>query len=514
MHDDRHTVMKRFWTTAILLGVLFLAGAGILAARAAGASGHLLTALAAVVLIWLAAVVMWGMVRIYRGLLAPLRRLEAYVEELAHDRLPEAPLEADRNASFPMLTAAANLCREILLNARNREHSLREWGGQACRNRDAAILRCRMLTGMAGEINRPLSLIHAYLYLRRTVPKSLPPEALHDRIARQLGRSQDLLARIARVGALSERPANASRSVRFGLAALLHQVVRDTAGFLSERRVSHLLRYDPDVPKEVFGDREALRQILTMQMRMLAGAGAEHAEIEISCTRSEEHLMIVLRCGRELPGAGGYAALLRRYHENEPEEPPPGAPLPLLRMLWIEAAAANLQAHFDVDEYGPRGTCFRLLLDDVWENAPAVPADERSIRITGSAEEDDDPPAAAERPLDLQKDLVVIGSDGWADEVLQALYPDCRLITDASPEKLPEKADLLLIFLCGDVPENWLATAELLLLRDNPPPLVAVVDTRNQRLIPRMRRAGGGRFLPAPTDFSRLDRILLRLLTA
>jgi len=27
-----------------------------------------------------------------------------------------------------------------------------------------------------------------------------------------------------------------------------------------------------------------------------------------------------------------------------------------------------------------------------------------------------------------------------------------------------------------------------------------------------MRRAGGGHFLPAPTDFVRLDRMLLRLL--
>ncbi|MBQ4107689.1 MAG: hypothetical protein IJC73_08970, partial [Lentisphaeria bacterium] len=370
----------------------------------------------------------------------------------------------------------------------------------------------RMLTGMAGEISRPLSLIHAYLYLNRVLPGGMRSEGLHEHIRHQLERSQDLLGRISLVGALSERPADVARNSRFGLAGLLHEVVKESAEFMRARRVSHLLRYDPDMPKEVYGDRETLCQMLVMMMRMLTAAGAEQAEIEVSCSRSGDQLQIVFRCAREFPGVGGYASLLRRYHENEPADPPPGAPLPLLRMLWIEAAAANLQAHFSVDDYGSNGTCFRLLLDNIWQNVPSALPNERTLQFTDSVDCEDDQIDPTRRPAGLKKNFVVIGSDGYAEEVLQALYPDCRLITGASPENLPPSVDLLLIFLCGDVQENWLVTAELLLLQPEPPPLIAVVDTRNQGLIQRMRRAGGGHFLPAPTDFVRLDRMLLRLL--
>jgi len=165
-----------------------------------------------------------------------------------------------------------------------------------------------------------------------------------------------------------------------------------------------------------------------------------------------------------------------------------------------------------VDDYGSNGTCFRLLLDNIWQNVPSALPNERTLQFTDSVDCEDDQIDPTCRPAGLKKNFVVIGSDGYAEEVLQALYPDCRLITGASPENLPPSVDLLLIFLCGDVQENWLVTAELLLLQPAPPPLIAVVDTRNQGLIQRMRRAGGGHFLPAPTDFVRLDRMLLRLL--
>ena len=40
------------------------------------------------------------------------------------------------------------------------------------------------------------------------------------------------------VGALSERPADVARNSRFGLAGLLHEVVKESAEFMRARRVS------------------------------------------------------------------------------------------------------------------------------------------------------------------------------------------------------------------------------------------------------------------------------------
>ena len=503
---DRN-VAGRYRIAVILLLLLFAAAVGSLIWWSYAPESRWPLALAGIFLAWLMVVGLIAAARVYRHMIRPVLQISAYLKSLARGEMPPPlKLRSAGRISFPELVAAVNLLRDRMVDTSAKLRTMQEQELEEMRGEEGAYLLNRLITAMSREFYQPLSVANGCLYqLKQDPAPEIRREVLHC-LQLQTEDISERAGRISRLGSLAARSAERSEQQTFDTAALIQEIEQNSRKFLRREQLKMTLRYPNEFPARLQGDREELRQLLTLLVRAIGKAALPGSNVEWTLLQADHGLEFRFSCSAYREISGDLPRILEEYRAGKyaGASDDTALPLPLLRFLWGEAAAIRCQSDLAVDYRKPFGMEIVLTLHPVWICESEWGTVAGAAQLTGSA----DNALTVSADAALPASILLAGTERDFAEVIRLLYPDCRLELLPENGKLTgEDPDVAIIFAGADTSGEFLHAASLLAKREKSR-LFAVVDARGCAAEQKLRSAGVCRFLAAPVDFAALDRMI------
>ncbi len=258
------------------------------------------------------------LLKIRTRIVAPFARCDAFLEELANDRMPP-PLQIKHKYGVHSNQTIANLniVRDRISNHMRRKEAAEEREKAARAKLDAANeLKSLIISRLTPDIRMPLTSIRGYAEIlkAKTADNDIFKSEL-DGIAANTVAVSKIVSRIIAFSKIGHQQMEINSS-HFRTAELLELLIKSNDDLLNERDVKLINIYDSTTPELLYTDHELLMQSLLLIIRAVFRA-SEHGEIiNLCCSADDEKVYFIVKDTRRCQCREKLAELYN-FHEAD-----------------------------------------------------------------------------------------------------------------------------------------------------------------------------------------------------
>ncbi len=318
-------------------------------------------------------VMLYGGIRLLKGVVEPLRRMTDFANHLASGETPK-PLkgnlrEIDEIAS---LRASLNFLRDYQQNLHNkfkasimRESEIRH----EIERHDSR--QVRILAGMLPELRQPLSVIKGLaLVLKQMNESAKEPSAEQlralDAIIKRVGLLSRRVDRMDDIASLSRERWGTLRTESFNTAEFLRELKERNRLTLQARELMLINRGSVSAPIGLRTDRELLGQLLSIMIRVVGRASSPGETIQVSCYTDQHRVFFEVRDSHFQVCREDLVRTYRLLHQSDDQGAlcPTSESIGVLGIHLVGDIAKRIGSHLEVLSSEDANVILRLEFDE------------------------------------------------------------------------------------------------------------------------------------------------------
>ncbi len=471
------------------------------------------------VFIWAAAswiglilMIFYSHVRLVKGYLYPLSRIEEYAERISEGNFPPPLNVVSRNLeSYRGLVRSLNQMRDRLRYLVSHSSMLQQQQNENIKDlTNTTELYACIMAMLGADLRTPVNALAGYAFLLERNADNDNTAHLAAEIMRNCREAENLLLHMTEIGAMTVNSGNDEEAGSFFNTAVFARSIADDAGNIFSRiSVPLKTHFSPNLPGRIYCDQHRLRKLLLLMTNIAKANAVSGSKAEFLCERREDNLVFTVRASGR-PRDISLALLYEECRENDTVHA--GMKRDILALRFVASQAERINAVLDVSAWQEDGVELSLALKDIAGRraaklSPTTHISEQDSKEISSEDTGGDSagfPAASDMPSRV---LLAYDDRDFAG-ILAMLMPDSEVTLLQFPEELPEDIGLFDIAIAGIDPfKTGHNKDEFRLIEEavaNRVPVLVVMKTSMPELEQQLRQYGVGSVMTQVLDYRAL----------